>query len=219
MADWSSTARSLSTVPSTGATSPCRIRRRSPGTISSRGTSSSAPSRCRVAVRGTRERRSRISRRARPSAKLSRNVPPEYISATTAAASVSPKTSAADMDRAATMSRPTSPLHRLRIISTKRAARTGMTPATQTISARSSLSGDPQADPHRQAGEGNDQYGDLDLSLPPPLILGSPRSVAHSAAARSAVPQAFDAALPLHDRGREHRVPSYGPSRCPPRRP
>ena len=88
-------------------------------------------------MRGTRERRSCISRRARPSAKLSRKVPPEYINATTAAASASPKTSALDMDRAATTSSPTSPFQRLRTISTTRAARTGMTPPVQAIRARS----------------------------------------------------------------------------------
>ena len=105
--------------------------------MSSSGTSSSAPLLWRVAVRGTRDSRSLISRRARPSAKLSRKVPPEYISATTAAASVSPNSSAADIDSAATMSSPTSPFARLRTISTTRAARTGMTPALHTMAARS----------------------------------------------------------------------------------
>ena len=42
---------------------------------------------------------------------------PEYMSATTAAASVSPKRSAADIESAATMSNPISPRHRLRRIS------------------------------------------------------------------------------------------------------
>src|SRR5690349_16451758 len=41
------------------------------------------------------------------------------------------------MDRAATTSSPTSPLQRLRTISTTRAARTGMTPPAQAIRARS----------------------------------------------------------------------------------
>ncbi len=141
-ADWSSIARSPSTVPSTDATSPCRISRRSPGAMSSSGTSSNAPPRYRVAVRGTRDRRSLISRRARPSAKLSRKVPPEYITATTAAARVSPNSRAAAMDSAATMSSPTSPFERLRTISTSRAASTGRTPADQATAA---CSGKPAA--------------------------------------------------------------------------
>ena len=95
--------------------------------------------RWRVAVRGTRDNRSLISRRARPSAKLSRKVPPEYIRATTAAASVSPNSNAADIDRAATMSSPTSPFKRLLTISTRRAARTGMTPAAHATLAKSDL--------------------------------------------------------------------------------
>jgi hypothetical protein len=43
-----------------------------------------------TAVRGVRDRSAVISRRARPSAKLSRYCPPAYISATTAAARYSP---------------------------------------------------------------------------------------------------------------------------------
>ena len=39
-------------MPSTGTTSPCRISSRSPGAMSSRGTSSSPPLLWRVAVRG-----------------------------------------------------------------------------------------------------------------------------------------------------------------------
>ena len=79
----------------------------------SRPTSSSSPFRCRRAVRGTLSRSAVISRRARRSAKLSRFWPPAYIRATTTAASSSPKTIAAVIDSAATISRPTSPRRKL----------------------------------------------------------------------------------------------------------
>ena len=124
-------------VPSTGATSPCLISSRSPGAMSSSGTWVNRLLRYRVAVQATRDSSADISRWARPWAKLSRNVPLEYISATTAAASVSPKTSAADIDSAATISRPTSCCARLRMISATRAASTGMTSTDQAIVARS----------------------------------------------------------------------------------
>ena len=143
----STKAVSDATVPSTGTTSPCRIKSRSPMAISSSGTSSNPPSRCRVAVRGTRDNRSCISRRARPSAKASRNVPPEYMTATTAAARVSPKTNAADIESAATMSRPISPDRRLRRISITNATSAGTTPAIQTRSARSGLSANQRTSP------------------------------------------------------------------------
>ena len=50
-----------------------------------------------------------MSARARLAAKSSRSWPPAYISATTPAASVSPKASAAEIERPATRSSPTSP--------------------------------------------------------------------------------------------------------------
>jgi hypothetical protein len=138
-AEVSTKAASEATVPSTGTTSPCRIRSRSPGAISSSDTSSSPPLRCWVADRGTWDKWSCISRLARPSAKLSRKVPPEYITATTAAASVSPKTSAAVIDSVATMSSPTSPRPMLRRNSIASAARAGTTPANQARFAMSAL--------------------------------------------------------------------------------
>ena len=55
----------LATVPSTGTTSPWRTSSRSPGRIRSSATSSSRPSRWRMAVRGTRASSAVISRRAR----------------------------------------------------------------------------------------------------------------------------------------------------------
>ncbi len=94
--------------------------------------SSSAPARWRVALRGTRARRSRMSRRARPSAKLSRKVPPEYITATTQAARASPTSSAEDMESAATISSPISPRRRLRRISSSSASSTGIVPTLHT---------------------------------------------------------------------------------------
>src|SRR5215472_3644644 len=74
------------TAPSTGTTSPFRTTRRSPGSITSKSTSSSRPFRWRTAVCGTRARSAVISRLARRSAKSSRYCPPAYIKATTTAA-------------------------------------------------------------------------------------------------------------------------------------
>ena len=130
--DWSSTATPEATTPSTGATSPRRISRRSPGRMVSSVTSSKPPSRWRMALRGARARSAVISRCARASAKFSRYWPLAYMSATTAAARCSPKVSAAVIDRAATMSRPTSPRRRLVTISHKRPASTGRVPATHS---------------------------------------------------------------------------------------
>src|SRR6516162_2475182 len=116
------------TTPSTGTTSPFRTTRRSPGSITSKSTSSSRPSRWRTAVCGTRARSAVISRLARRSAKSSRYCPPEYIKATTTAARYSAKTNAASIDSAATMSNPTSPRRKLMTISATSANRTGIVP-------------------------------------------------------------------------------------------
>lgn len=56
--------RSRAMRPSTGTTSPCRIRSRPPRAISSSGTPCSVPLQRRVALRGMRAKRSRVSRRA-----------------------------------------------------------------------------------------------------------------------------------------------------------
>ena len=82
-------------------------------------------------MRGTRDSSAVISRRARFSAKLSRYWPPAYISATMAAASCSPKASAAVIDSAATMSSPTSPRRRLVTISVTSASSTGSVATVQ----------------------------------------------------------------------------------------
>ena len=131
-ADWSSTAVPSTTAPSTGTTSPLRITRRSPGSIASSETSSSPPFRCLRAVRGTRASSADISRLARRSAKLSRYCPPEYITATTAAARYSANRRAASMESAATTSRPTSPRRKPTTISITRTTRTGAVAAAHT---------------------------------------------------------------------------------------
>src|SRR6516165_8954599 len=117
------------TAPSTGTTSPFRSTRRSPDSMTSKSTSSSRPSRWRTAVCGTRASNAVISRLARRSAKSSRYCPPAYIKATTTAARYSAKTSAASIDRAATISNPTSPRRRLMTISATSASRTGIVAA------------------------------------------------------------------------------------------
>ena len=131
-ADWSSTAVPSATAPSTGTTSPLRITRRSPGSIASSETSSSPPFRCLRAVRGTRASSADISRLARRSAKLSRYCPPEYITATTAAARYSANRRAASMESPATTSRPTSPRRKPATISITRTTRTGTVAAAHT---------------------------------------------------------------------------------------
>src|SRR6516165_1328126 len=117
------------TAPSTGTTSPFRTTRRSPGSITSKSTSSSRPFRWRTAVCGTRARSAVISRLARRSAKSSRYCPPAYIKATTTAARYSAKTSAASIDSAATISNPMSPRRKLMTISATSASRTGIVAA------------------------------------------------------------------------------------------
>lgn len=164
-AEVSTKAVSDATLPSTGTTSPCRISSRSPGAMSSSGTSSRLPFWCRVAVRGTRDKRSCISRRARPLAKLSRKVPPEYITATTAAASISPNVRAAVIESAATMSSPTSPRHRLRRISTSNAAHTGRTPTNQAMLAASARPATYKASPARRPPAATSRSAVFSLSV------------------------------------------------------
>src|SRR5690606_6813280 len=71
------------------------------------------------------------------------------MTATTAAASVSPVASAADMESAATMSSPTSPRLRLPTISLTSVARTGTTPSDQTMAASSVRSAKCRPSPAR----------------------------------------------------------------------
>src|SRR6516164_1983667 len=120
------------TAPSTGTTSPFRTTRRSPGSITSKSTSSSRPLRWRTAVCGTRASSAVISLLARRSAKASRYCPPAYIKATTTAARYSAKTSAASIDSAATISKPTSPRRKLMTISATSASRTGIVATAHT---------------------------------------------------------------------------------------
>ena len=91
----------------------------------------------RIAVFGARSRSAVISRRARPAARLSRNWPPAYISATAAPAKGSPRRRALAMATRATMSSPTSARARLRAISTARAAMTGSVATVKIARARS----------------------------------------------------------------------------------
>lgn len=79
-----------------------------------------------MALRGTRARSAVISRVARRSAKLSRYCPPAYINATTIAARYSAKARAANIESAATISKPISPRRKLTMISTRRTIRTGI---------------------------------------------------------------------------------------------
>jgi hypothetical protein len=105
-ADSSTTPRSCARMPSTGTTSPARTRRESPTATSSTGTSSTPWSTQRCARRGARFTSARKSCSARSTAKSSSTLPPEYISATTAPASGSPKASAALIDKSAITSTP-----------------------------------------------------------------------------------------------------------------
>ena len=174
----------LARVPSTGTTSPCLIRMRSPGTTASSLTSSSSAPRCRMVVRGTRDRSAVISRRARRSAKLSRYWPPAYITATTTPASSSPKASAALIESAATMSRPKSPLRRLETISKRRVSNTGNANAAQTKRDHSASPSGRRAKPRTRPVAGNrtrsgrrrmPRDGEFGLSLTPthPSHLGA----------------------------------------------
>ena len=88
-----------------------------------------------MAVRATRPRSAVISRRARPCAKFSRSCPPAYMSATTLPASGSPKPRAADIESAATMSRPTSPRRSEVTIWTNNPRRTGAVAMLQAMPA------------------------------------------------------------------------------------
>ena len=174
----------LARVPSTETTSPCLIRMRSPGTTASSLTSSSSAPRCRMVVRGTRDRSGVISRRARRSAKLSRYWPPAYITATTTPASSSPKASAALIESAATMSRPKSPLRRLETISKRRVSNTGNANGAQTKRDHSASPSGRRAKPRTRPVVGNrtrsgrrrmPRDGEFGLSLTPtyPSHLGA----------------------------------------------
>ena len=130
-ADSSMEADASRSMPSTGSNSPARTSSSSPTATWSTGMSSIRSPTLAVSETRVRSVKAFRSRWARPRAKSSSTLPPEYMIATTTAARDSPRASAADMETSAMASTPTRPIRKSRRMDIASATTTGTAAAAQ----------------------------------------------------------------------------------------